>query len=117
MNEKVRFYLSWVLCAVFGASIATSVIFSTAIKHSDKLLRDAQSTITQLADTNRRLQEDYRLAQSTATELEGRLAERQGVINNIAATVDSMSAGLGQSADLIQQIIDTVSELERLIHD
>lgn len=117
MNEALRSIRNMLIAATIGAAIASAVIYSTAIVSGDKRFRDAQGTITELTDTNRKLQEDYSRATATAAELAERLGNRQAVINNIAGAVSSLSSGLDESSDLIQRIIDTVARIEYLLYN
>ena len=117
MNETIRRILSYVVVFILGAGIATGTLYYTTIKHSSERIRAVEATVVQLTDANSRLSADYQRASSTAAELEGRLRNRQEVINGIASAVDSMSTGLSDSADLIQAAIDTVSRIEYLLHN
>lgn len=117
MNETIRRILSYVVVFIVGAGIATGTIYYTAIRRSNERIRAVEATVTQLTDANNRLSEDYQRVAGTAAELEGRLRNRQEVINGIASAVDSMSNGLSGSADLIQAAIDTISRIEYLLHN
>ena len=117
MNEAPRRIISYVLVFFLGAGISAGTIYFTAIKSSNERLRTAQTTITRIEESNRRLQADYSLAQATARELTERLDNRQAVINNIAGAVNSMSAGLDDSTELIQSAIDTLARIEYLLRN
>lgn len=116
MSETLRSIRNMLIAAIIGAAIASTIIFYTAIKHGDERFREAQATITAITDANRRLQADYQGLASTNRELTERLASRQRVINEIDKAVNGLASGLDDSAELIQQALDTISRIEYLLY-
>ena len=95
MATKSRPWLGPLLGFVFGLMVAGAGLYFTVIKSGDRAVAAGIATSERLTLANAKLASDLASAQSSASELTARLAERQRVINNINVAVRQLSeAGL-----------------------
>lgn len=112
--KSARWYAA---CVLAGAILTAGIGYSTIVKSGDRAVREGQATITELKAANSRLQSDLSSATATAGQLEQRLDDRQRVINSVNRSVEQLAGGFQDSTDTIDQVIQSISDIERILQD
>ena len=110
-NNPHRSLLGYVLCVAFGATVSLSAVWLFVVEPGNRAIAAGLATASELKSANAKLASDLASAQSSASDLARRLADRQRVINEIDQSVEPLGSGLADGIATIDQVIVSIQNI------